>query len=166
MQKGHRNYRSKVMNHKIRVKVKYLRNTDESGNILKYATLFSAGIDLRAFMEQEEVLIAPGTRHPFPAGISIEITNPGVAGFICSRSGLGTRQGLVVSQGIGVIDPDYRGEIIVSLLNNSSEKRLVRKSQRIAQLIFMPYFHAELIVAKELSCTQRGSGGFGHTGAI
>jgi dUTP pyrophosphatase len=156
----------RAMNHEIKVKVKYLRQTQRSGNILEYATQFSAGIDLRAFMEQEEILINPGSRHPFPTGICIEITTPGVAGFIYSRSGLGTKQGLVVSQGVGVVDPDYRGEIIVSLLNNSTEERLVKKSQRIAQLIFQPFLHAELIPADKLSNTQRGAGGFGHTGLL
>lgn len=152
--------------HSIGVKVKYLRDTDKSGNILEYATLFSAGIDLRAFMEQEEILVAPGSRHPFPTGICIEICTPGVAGFIYSRSGLGTKQGLVVSQGVGVIDPDYRGEIIVSLLNTSPEQRSVKRSQRIAQLIFKPFLHAKMVTAKELSTTKRGAGGFGHTGEI
>ncbi len=154
------------MNNNIKVKVRYLRDTEKSGNDLKYATLLSAGIDLRAFMEHEEASIAPGSRHPFPTGICIEIITPGVAAFVYSRSGLGTKSGLVVSQGVGVIDPDYRGEIIVSLLNNSFEMRTVKRSQRIAQLIFQPFFHAEIIPAKSLSDTQRGAGGFGHTGTI
>jgi dUTP pyrophosphatase len=154
------------MHNNITVRVKYLRDTEKSGNILEYATPFSAGIDLRAFMEQEEVSMAPGSRYPFPTGICIEITTPGIAGFIYSRSGLGTKKGLVVSQGVGVVDPDYRGEIVVSLLNNSPEKRKVKRSQRIAQLIFKPFFHAAIVQAKELSTTQRGAGGFGHTGEI
>ncbi len=154
------------MNHHIKVKIKYLRNTDKTGNNLGYSTLFSAGIDLRAFMEEDEILLAPGCRYPFPTGICMEITTPGVAGFVYSRSGLGTRQGLVVSQGVGVIDPDYRGEIIVSLLNNSPEERIIKKPQRIAQLIFQPFFHADLTTAAQLSTTQRGSGGFGHTGNL
>lgn len=157
---------SKAMDNIIKVRVKYLRDTVKSENFLEYATRFSAGMDLRAFMEHEEVLIDPGSRYAFPAGISIEITTPGVAGYIFSRSGLGTKQGLVVSQGVGVIDPDYRGEIIVSLLNNSPEKRIITKFQRIAQLIFMPFFHAEIITVDELSHTARGAGGFGHTGIL
>lgn len=154
------------MNHHIKVKIKYLRNTDETGNTLEYSTLFSAGMDLRAFMEKDEILLAPGSRYPFPTGICMEITTPGVAGFVYSRSGMGTKQGLVVSQGVGVIDPDYRGEIIVSLLNNSLEERVVKKSQRIAQLIFQPFFHADLTATAQLSATKRGSGGFGHTGDV
>lgn len=154
------------MHSNITLRVKFLRDTENSGNILEYATLFSAGIDLRAFMEEDEVLMAPGSRYPFPTGICIEVTTPGIAGFIYSRSGLGTKQGLVVSQGVGVVDPDYRGEIMVSLLNNSPEKRRVKKSQRIAQLIFQPFFQAKIVQARELSTTQRGAGGFGHTGEI
>lgn len=154
------------MDNSIPVKVKYLRNTLTSGNSLEYATPAAAGIDLRAFMEEDETIIAPGARHPFPTGICLEISVPGVAGFVYSRSGLGTKLGLVVSQGVGVIDPDYRGEIIVSLLNNSHQKRIVKKAQRIAQLIFQPYFHARIQTARELSSTLRGAGGFGHTGEI
>lgn len=154
------------MQNKIQVKVKYLRQTRELGNSLKYATENSAGIDLRAFMEKEQVTLKPGERYPFPTGICIEITTSGIAGFVFSRSGLGTKKGVVVSQGVGVIDPDYRGEIIVSLLNNSSENQLISRSQRIAQLAFMPYYHAEIMEASELSQTSRGSGGFGHTGNI
>jgi dUTP pyrophosphatase len=69
-----------------------------------------------------------------------------------------------VSQGVGVIDPDYRGEIIVSLLNTSGEERTVERGQRIAQLLFLPYYKAELLRVSELSDTSRGGGGFGHTG--
>jgi dUTP pyrophosphatase len=72
----------------------------------------------------------------------------------------------VVSQGVGVIDPDYRGEIIVSLLNTSSKVAEIARGQRIAQLIFMPFFPAKFIVQGELSATARGGGGFGHTGEM
>jgi dUTP pyrophosphatase len=89
-----------------------------------------------------------------------------VAGFVFSRSGLGARQGLTVSQGVGVIDPDYRGEIIVSLLNTSGERRRIRRGERIAQLVLLPVFQAALVRAQELSDTSRGGGGFGHTGTL
>ncbi len=154
------------MTNSIKVNIQYLRNSDKSGNILEYSTSYSAGIDLRAFMEPESVYIDPGSRYPFPTGICMEIQTPGIAGFVYSRSGLGTKYGLVVSQGVGVIDPDYRGEIIVSLLNNSSEGRTIKKTQRIAQLIFQPFFHGRLITAQQLSPSSRGSGGFGHTGSL
>ena len=91
---------------------------------------------------------------------------PGVAGFVYSRSGLGTKDGLVVSQGVGVIDPDYRGEILVSLLNTSDQPRTVTRGQRIAQLVFQPVVRAQVIPQDSLSDTERVAGGFGHTGAI
>lgn len=129
-----------------------------------YATDGAAGIDLRACMQDVEVSIAPGQRHSFPTGIAMECTMPGVAGFVYSRSGLGTKEGLVVSQGVGVIDPDYRGEITVSLLNTSGQTRTVARGQRIAQLVFQPFFRAIIEPVDELSATGRGAGGFGHTG--
>ena len=129
-----------------------------------YATPGSAGIDLRACTDAQEVTLAPGQRHAFPTGVAMDIRTPGIAGFVYSRSGLGTRQGLTVSQGVGVIDPDYRGEIIVSLLNTSPSPQTVRQGQRIAQLIFAPVHRANIIPVQELSETRRGEGGFGHTG--
>lgn len=147
----------------IEVKVKFLSDTAREGGT-GYATPNSAGVDLRACIENEAVEIGPGERFAFPVGIAIEITKPGIAGFIYSRSGLGTKEGLTVSQGVGVIDPDYRGEIKVSLLNTSGEKRRIERGQRIAQLVFMPYCHAALVPSEELSDTRRGAGGFGHTG--
>ena len=123
-------------------------------------------MDLRACLAQPEAVIAPGDRLAVPAGLAIEILTPGVAGFVFSRSGLGTRQGLTVSQGVGVIDPDYRGEIIVSLLNTSPEPRRVERGQRIAQLVFMPFHPARLNFVDRLGETTRGAGGFGHTGTL
>ena len=102
----------------------------------------------------------------FPTGLAMEIGDPGVAGFIFSRSGLGTKEGLVISQGVGVVDPDYRGEIKVSLLNTSESERLVRLGQRIAQIVFMPVCRPLFEVVDELSQTRRGQGGFGHTGRM
>lgn len=126
-------------------------------------TAASAGLDLAAALEGD-VVIPPGGRAAIPTGLSIEISRPDVAGFVFSRSGLGAKDGLTVAQGVGVIDPDYRGEIMVFLLNTSNEPRTVRPGQRIAQLLFLPVFTAELAFADELSDTGRGSGGFGHTG--
>ena len=88
----------------------------------------------------------------------------GIAGFVYSRSGLGAMQGLTVAQGIGVIDPDYRGEITVVLLNTSNEERRLRRGDRIAQLVFQPALQVELEECETLGATGRGSGGFGHTG--
>jgi dUTP pyrophosphatase len=133
-------------------------------NTFGYATQGSAGIDLRACMDEEKIEVLPGARHAFPSGVAMECTMPGVAGFVYSRSGLGTKEGLVVSQGVGVIDPDYRGEIVVSLLNTSDQPRTVIRGQRIAQLVFQPIVRAEIVPVATLSDTTRGAGGFGHTG--
>lgn len=131
---------------------------------LRGATPGSCGLDLKACIPEDQRVLLPGERTAVPAGLAIDIRRPGIAGFVYSRSGLGTKQGLVVSQGVGVIDPDYRGEIIVSLLNTSGEERTISRGQRIAQLIFQPYFPAVFTVRDELTPTQRGGGGFGHTG--
>jgi dUTP pyrophosphatase len=133
---------------------------------LAYATEHSAGLDLRACIDAERIDIPAGGRAAIPAGLAIEIAQPGVAGFIFSRSGLGAKDGLTVSQGVGVIDPDYRGELIVSLLNTSGQQRSVVRGQRIAQLVFLPVYTARLTACDALGDTARGAGGFGHTGKV
>ncbi|WP_419787931.1 dUTP diphosphatase [Pseudodesulfovibrio sp.] len=148
---------------KIDVNVKYLHEV-WNDNDLEYATEHSAGLDLRACIDADELEIAPGEKAAIPTGVAIEIREESVAGFIYSRSGLGTKEGLTVSQGVGVIDPDYRGEIKVSLLNTSGEVRRIRRGQRIAQLVFMPVFQGVLHSVDELGATDRGAGGFGSTG--
>ncbi len=150
---------------KIDVKIKFLHSV-WSEYQLGYSTIHSAGIDLRACLDEEVVEIPAGGRYAVPAGLAIEIVPPGVAGFVFSRSGLGAKEGLTVSQGVGVIDPDYRGQIFVSLLNTSGEKRRITRGQRVAQLVFLPYFQARLLPSENLSDTARGAGGFGHTGKI
>ncbi|GHV53937.1 deoxyuridine 5'-triphosphate nucleotidohydrolase [Deltaproteobacteria bacterium] len=130
------------------------------------ATSGSAGFDLRAAFaaDQTKLVIEPGERCLIPTGISIEPLRDGVAGFVYSRSGLGAVKGLTVAQGVGVIDPDYRGEILVSLLNTSPTPHTVRRGERIAQLIFQPFFIPRWEKADRLGETMRGAGGFGHTG--
>ncbi len=147
----------------IPVKVRFLSSLC-TVDTFTYATPASAGIDLRACIDQEEIALQPGARHAFPSGVAIECTMPGVGGFVYSRSVLGTKEGLVVSQGVGVIDPDYRGEIVVSLLNTSDQVRIVARGQRIAQLVFQPIVRATIMPVETLSDTVRGQGGFGHTG--
>ena len=131
---------------------------------LRGATSGSCGLDLMACFPEEQRVLLPGERTAVPSGLAIDIRQPGIAGFVYSRSGLGTKQGLVVSQGVGVIDPDYRGEIIVSLLNTSGEERTITRGQRIAQLVFQPYSSPEFTIRNALTATGRGAGGFGHTG--
>ncbi|KAB1443795.1 dUTP diphosphatase [Pseudodesulfovibrio senegalensis] len=147
----------------INVNVKFMHPVWDEHD-LEYATSHSVGLDLRACFDQEYLEIGPGERRTIGTGIAIDVREPGVAGFLYSRSGLGTKEGLTVSQGVGVIDPDYRGEIKVSLLNTSGEKRRIRRGQRIAQLVFKTCYQASISAVEELTGTERGAGGFGHTG--
>ena len=147
------------------VYILYLRDAEAVyGGGIAYATPDSAGMDLRACFEEESLTIAPGARAPVPSGICIEPRVPGVAGFIYSRSGLGAVKGLTVAQGVGVIDADYRGELVVWLLNTSEVPLTVARGDRVAQLVFQPVRRLEPKPAASLSDTERGSGGFGHTG--
>ena len=147
------------------VHILYLRDSAALyGDGIAYATAESAGMDLRACFEQDALTIAPGQRAPVPSGICIEPCVPGVAGFIYSRSGLGAVKGLVVAQGVGVIDADYRGELTVWLYNTSDAPVTVMRGERVAQLVFQPVRRLEPRAVSSLSETERGSGGFGHTG--
>ena len=133
-----------------KVRIQYLRDsqavyTANGDEGLRYATSGSVGLDLRACLEEDEAAIPAGGRLAIPSGIAVEPLTPGIAGFVYSRSGLGAMQGLTVAQGVGVIDPDYRGD-------------------RIAQLVFQPALQVELEECETLGATGRGSGGFGHTG--
>lgn len=151
----------------VEIVVRYLRNAREiyGGQGLAPATGGSAGADLRACPADGGVIvIAPGERAPVPSGIAVEPREPGFAGFVYSRSGLGAVIGLTVAQGVGVIDPDYRGEITVFLLNTGKETQTVKPGDRIAQLVFQACRQPRFFEADSLSETARGSGGFGHTG--
>lgn len=148
----------------LHVKVKYLRPLAEELG-LSYATPHSVGLDLRACLDEPFVEVPAGGRVKVPTGIAIEILAPDVAGFVFSRSGLGAKDGLTVAQGVGLIDPDYRGEILVWLLNTSDGARRIERGQRVAQLVFLPSFQARILPARDLTDTDRGAGGFGHTGS-
>lgn len=130
------------------------------------ATSGSAGFDLCAALPENnpELEIAPGERAAIPTGIAIEPLLAGVAGFVYSRSGLGAAKGLTVAQGVGLIDPDYRGEILVYLLNTSPVPHRLRRGDRIAQLVFQPFIRPDWREVTALGETERGAGGFGHTG--
>jgi dUTP pyrophosphatase len=136
-----------------------------------YATPGSAGMDLRACLPEGEAVILPGERLAVPSGLAVEPAGCALgnacapAGFVYSRSGLGAVRGLTVAQGVGVIDPDYRGEIVVVLLNTSQEPQRVRRGDRVAQIVFQPVCRVRMEHAAALEATQRGAGGFGHTGS-
>lgn len=160
-----RQYMDKTEN-LLRVNVAFFRSAaelySEGGPVA--ATAGSAGFDLRADIDTP-LSLAPGERALIGSGLSVEPLAGGVAGFVYSRSGLGAVKGLTVAQGVGVIDPDYRGEIKVALLNTSGETHTVNRGDRIAQLIFQPFFQAVFQPLEELGRTKRGAGGFGHTGS-
>jgi len=133
-----------------------------SGEIPEYATEGSAGMDIRAYIE-EPVVIQPGERSMIHTGLFMEI-EPGYEVQIRARSGLALKNGICLANGIGTIDSDYRGEVCVILANYGSEAFTVNTGDRIAQMVVMKYEKAEIVSAEELAETERGSGGFGHTG--
>jgi deoxyuridine 5''-triphosphate nucleotidohydrolase (dut) len=151
----------------VPISVQLLRNATEiyGENGLLPSTALSVGIDLRACLAPgEHCLIPPGERRKVPTGLAIEPQERGIAGFVYSRSGLGAVTGIVVAQGVGIIDPDYRGEICVFLLNTGTEEYLVADGERIAQIVFQPYRQPAFVITESLGRTERGDGGFGHTG--
>lgn len=145
----------------VNVKIKLSRGM----TLPKYATDGSAAIDLCAALEEgEKIVLAPGERKVIPTGISIAPETRDVVAVVAARSGLGTKKGICLSNGIGVIDSDYRGEIGVGLFNTGKEDFTIERGDRIAQMMFLPVFAANLIEADELDETERGAGGFGSTG--
>lgn len=149
----------------VGVKVKHLHPI-WTEHPLAAATPDSAGLDLRAALDMPFLDIPAAERVAVPTGLAIEIEAPGLAGFVFSRSGLGAKQGLTVAQGVGVIDPDYRGEIVVWLLNTSQNHLTITRGERIAQLVILPFARAAITAVDELGGSIRGGGGFGHTGRI
>lgn len=122
----------------------------------------SAGFDLQACIEAP-VTLAPGGSYAFPTGIAAEIPQ-GLVGLIFCRSGLGVKHGVSLPNCVGVIDSDYRGELIVPLRNFGDKAYTIQPGERIAQLVIIPVALPRLEEARELSSTQRGTGGFGSTG--
>ena len=128
----------------------------------KYGTNFAAGADLFAVAD-DTIEIDPGKTVLIHTGLSMAIPE-GLVGVIAARSGLACKKGLAPANKIGAIDSDYRGEIMVALHNHSNEVRRIEHGDRIAQIMFMPYFTANFEVVDKLDDTDRGSGGFGSTG--
>lgn len=146
------------MNTKVNIKV-----LNEKAILPTYGSTYSAGADLYACLDGA-VTIEPGEAALIHTGLAMEIP-VGYAGLIYARSGLATKKGLAPSNKVGVIDADYRGEIMVSLFNHSKEKRTVEPGERIAQLVITPFITADWNMVSELEETDRGAGGFGSTGA-
>ena len=130
-----------------------------------YATEGAAAVDMRAAIDEgTTVTILPGQRAMIPTGMAISLENANVVAILAARSGLAVKSGINLANGIGVIDSDYRGEICVGLYNSSKVPFTVNRGDRIAQLLFMPVYTANLIEAATLDETARGTGGFGSTG--
>ena len=128
-----------------------------------YATAGSAGMDLRACIDAP-LALPPGRAELIPTGIAIHIADPGLAAVLLPRSGLGHKHGIVLGNLVGLIDSDYQGPLMVSCWNRSAEPFTVQPGERIAQLIVVPIVQVELDVVSDFAASQRGSGGFGHTG--
>lgn len=128
-----------------------------------YATSASAGVDLCADLK-EQITLSPGENVKIPTGLAIELPSQQVVALVFARSGLANRFGIGLTNGVGVIDSDYRGEIQVLIQNLGAQPVTINPGDRIAQMVFMPIFKAVFEEVTELGETIRGSGGFGSTG--
>lgn len=129
----------------------------------QYATPGSAGLDLRAMLAQDTVL-EPGQTLLIPTGLSVYIGDPGLAALILPRSGLGHKHGIVLGNLVGLIDSDYQGELMVSCWNRGQSAFTLVVGERLAQLVLVPVVQARFELVEEFHESQRGTGGFGHSG--
>jgi dUTP pyrophosphatase len=128
-----------------------------------YATGGSAGMDMRACLD-EPLTIHPGETHLIPTGIAIHISDPNLAAVLLPRSGLGHKHGIVLGNLTGLIDSDYQGQVFVSCWNRGNDTFTVNPGERIAQMVFVPVVQAEFDIVESFEDSDRGEGGFGHTG--
>ena len=128
-----------------------------------YATGGSAGMDMRACID-EALTVAPGETVLVPTGLAIHVADPGLAAVLLPRSGLGHKHGLVLGNLTGLIDSDYQGQVFISCWNRSATSYEVQPAERIAQMVFVPVEQVELKVVEEFASSDRGAGGFGHSG--
>ena len=139
-----------------------VKKLDERAVLPTYGSEFAAGADLYAVLD-EELTILPGETKLVKTGLAMEIPE-GYAGLIYARSGLAAKRGLAPANKVGVVDADYRGEVMVALHNHSTMPQAIAPMERIAQLVVAPFLKAEFVQADELEATVRGAGGFGSTG--
>lgn len=128
-----------------------------------YATDGSAAMDMRACID-EALTVAPGETVLVPTGLAIHVADPGLAAVLLPRSGLGHKHGLVLGNLTGLIDSDYQGQVFISCWNRSATSYDVQPAERIAQMVFVPVEQVELKVVEEFAASDRGAGGFGHSG--
>ncbi len=141
----------KILNEKIR------------GQLPHYATPGSAGLDLRACLD-EAITVNPGETHLVPTGMAIHLGDPGYAALILPRSGLGHKHGIVLGNLVGLIDSDYQGELMVSCWNRGQAAFVLQPMERLAQLVVVPVIQVEMQVVEDFEQSHRGEGGFGSTG--
>jgi deoxyuridine 5'-triphosphate nucleotidohydrolase len=129
----------------------------------EYATRGSAGLDLRACIEQP-LELAPGEAELLPTGLAIHIDDPGLAAVLLPRSGLGHKHGIVLGNLVGLIDSDYQGQVFVSAWNRGKTTFTIHPGERIAQMVIVPVVRARFEVVADFTASERGAGGFGHSG--
>jgi dUTP pyrophosphatase len=132
-------------------------------NMPSYATTGSAGLDLRACIN-EAMTIKPGETSLIPTGMAIHLANPAYAAMILPRSGLGHKHGIVLGNLVGLIDSDYQGQLFVSCWNRGQEAFVMNPMERMAQLVIVPVIQAQFTLVDEFNASERGEGGFGSTG--
>jgi len=140
-----------------------IKKLDQNATLPTYGSDDAAGMDLHALLDNETLEIKPHETQFIHTGIAMAIPK-GYVGLLFARSGLACKSGLAPANKVGVIDADYRGEIIVALHNHTDETKVINNEDRIAQLVLVPYLTAELTEVNELPDTVRGEGGFGSTG--
>lgn len=128
-----------------------------------YATDGSAGMDMRACLDGP-LVIAPGETTLIPTGLAIHVEDSGLAAILLPRSGLGHKHGIVLGNLVGLIDSDYQGQVFVSCWNRGSERFTINPGERIAQMVIVPVVRANFEIVDEFVASDRGAGGFGHTG--
>lgn len=146
----------------INKEVLKIKKLNELAKLPTYGTEYAAGCDLYAAIN-ENIILNPGETKLIPTGLGMEIPT-GLVGLIFARSGISIKRGLAPANKVGVIDSDYRGEIMVAIYNQSSEIQTIEKNERIAQFVLVPYVKAKFEEVESLDETIRGEGGFGSTG--
>lgn len=129
----------------------------------EYATNGSAGLDIRACLD-EPIILAPGETTLIPSGFAIHIADATMAAVLLPRSGLGHKHGIVLGNLVGLIDSDYQGQVFVSCWNRGQQKFTIEMGERIAQMVFVPIVQTQFEITTEFDESHRGEGGFGHTG--
>ena len=150
------------MKKEVDIKILNQRINKDFG-VPQYETEGSAGIDLRACIDSP-INLAPGQTELIPSGIAVHINDPTLAAVILPRSGLGHKQGLVLGNLVGLIDSDYQGQVFISCWNRGNQLILIEPGLRLAQMVFVPIQQVDFRVVEEFDMTDRGEGGFGHTG--